>query len=131
MEIFAAIAQFVCVDSFVIDSLFCIQFFPFGLVELGSFGILQLSEFRQVDEHRMKCIDGYGAIRIGIDPRVRDGCVVHRQHLDDALVRFLGPVNQQSKIAEVANAKAVLRTKREDRNHCAGTSPQRKIVAEV
>ena len=117
LEVFPAIFYLIPDSLFII---YGIQSIQFGLLPSEKSHLFRICQPRctavrldaqigQTDIHRMKSINRNGAIRIRISTGMRRRRVVHREHLDDALVRFLGPIHQHAQITQIADSKALFR----------------------
>ena len=73
-------------------------------------GILNLGQLTEVSVLWMQGVDADSIVGIAILPRTRHVGIVDRQHLQNALVGLVNPVNHLLQITEVAHAKGALTT---------------------
>lgn len=67
----------------------------------------------QIKILRMKSEGRDDVIGIGVAPGTADRCIINRQDLDDLHASSHGPVDQQVKVAKVANPTRVVAAERE------------------
>ena len=111
-------------DALVVNLRQLVQLHTQGLELLPLLLVFQGWQLAQVAVLRMQGVDADGVVGIGVLPGAGDEGVVDREHLQDALLGLVAPVNHELQVAEVAHAKAALAAQREDGDDGAGTLPR-------
>src|SRR3712207_6411926 len=101
------------VDLLVVDLLQSVELLAQSLEVIALLGVLQSGQPGQINVLRMEREDTDATVRIGVCPRVSNGCIVDRQHLQHTLMGQCHPIDHLLEVAKVAYAEAGLAPQRE------------------
>ena len=102
------------VHALIVDLRQCIELSAQFLIMLTFLLIIEQRQPMEVDILWMKGEDTDARIRIGVGPRVGDGCVIDRQHLQDLLSCGTHKVDHLFQVTEVSYAERLFRTEGKD-----------------